>query len=121
MLNHEDFRNDKVIAEPFGSGSYFTALFELTMNESQETVSDLKYQRTQLIPSDELGTLTIRYEDVNDSVVKELEFAVEETLPATKNIEKAITCIQLADRLRSARVDELTRKKVQRLLEFETI
>lgn len=120
MLNHEDFRNDKVIAEPFGSGSYFTALFELTMNESLETGSDLKYQRTQLIPSDELGTLTIRYEDVNDSVVKELEFAVEEPLPATKNIEKAITCVQLADRLRSARVDELTRKKVQRLLDFES-
>ena len=116
MLNHEDFRNDKVIAEPFGSGSCFVALFELTMNDGESINTSLKYQKTEVVASDELGTLTVRYEDVIDGVVKEIGFAVEDDLPATGNIEKAIECASLAEKLRSDNIDELCRKKAEKLL-----
>ncbi|MBR3349700.1 MAG: von Willebrand factor type A domain-containing protein [Solobacterium sp.] len=121
MLNHEDFRNDKVIAEPFGSGSCFVALFELDMKETKAFRPFLKYQKTELIPSEDLGTLTVRFEDVNDNTVKELEFTVEDTLESSENIEKAITCAEVADRLRKDRIDGLTRRKISRMLTIESI
>ena len=117
MLNHEDFRNDKVIAEPFGSGSYFAALFELTMNEGEVQESTLKYQKREAVTSQDIGTLTIRYEDIADNAFKEIEYVVGDELPETENIRKAIECAEIAEKLRGENTDELTRKRVKRLLE----
>lgn len=117
MLHHEDFRNDKVIAEPFGSGSYFIALFRLVMNEGEMVKASLKYLKTELVQSQEIGTLTVRFEDVKDTGIKELEFTIEDTLTESSNIEKAIECADLAERLRDSNVDELTRMKLSGLLE----
>ena len=110
MLNHEDFRNDAVIAEPFGSGSYFVALFKIRENKEGSVKSGLKYQAVQAVESSELGTLTLRYEDVDDSAVKEIAFPVETEINATRNIEKAILCSELAEKMRDAKyVDEATK------------
>ena len=116
MLNHEDFRNDKVIAEPFGSGSYFIALFELTMNNHQAVKSSLKYQKLETVGSNDIGTLTIRYEDVQDDQIKEVECVVEENLTCTGNIEKAIECAKIAEKLRQDNVDELTKRRLETIL-----
>ena len=116
MLNHEDFRNDKVIAEPFGSGSYFIALFRLVMNEGEEVKSDLRYQTIKATGSEDIGTLTIRYEDVKDDAVKEIEFTIDDTPNHTANLEKAIECADLADKLRDSNPDVLTKTRVKRLL-----
>ena len=115
-LNHEDFRNDKVIAEPFGSGSYFIALFELQMNEGEDVQSSLKYQKIETVDSQDIGTLTVRFEDVDDQTVKEIEFTVDSQLSATENIDKAIECAKIAEKLRKNDVDELTRKALTRIL-----
>ena len=51
-LNHEDFTNDAVISEPYGSGSHGVALYELEMAAENSTpASDLKYQTPVLIRS----------------------------------------------------------------------
>lgn len=115
MLNHEDFRNDEVIAEPFGSGSYFVALFELTLEGTKKIQSDLKYQNVKLNKSDEIGTLTLRFEDVDDSNIKELEFTVEKDLNSSENIEKAIKCAEIAQKLRGNNPDFLVKQEFLKL------
>ena len=63
QLQHEDFADDKVISEPYGSGGHGIALYELTMNHG-ELRNDLKYQKTVLNDSDELGTIRVRYKSL---------------------------------------------------------
>ena len=61
-LNHEDFRNDAVISEPYGSGGHGIALYEIERSDGALD-SDLKYVRHELIESPELGTVRINYKD----------------------------------------------------------
>ncbi len=63
-LTREDFKNDKVISEPFGSGGYGVALYELTMNAGSEPAdSGLKYSKIVTTGSQEPGTVKIRYKE----------------------------------------------------------
>ena len=63
-LSHEDFSNDKVISEPFGSGGYGVALYELTMREKGKTVeTGYKYSRIVTTGSEETGTVRVRYKE----------------------------------------------------------
>lgn len=117
MLNHEDFRDDKVIAEPFGSGSYFVALFEITLNDSGDIQSNLKYQTIKSVESDELATLSIRFENIESGTAEEMSFPIMGPCAPTTNIEKAIACARIAEKLRSGNVDELTRQKTIKLLQ----
>ena len=61
-LNHEDFRNDAVISEPYGSGGHGIALYEIERSDGALD-SDLKYVRHELVESPELGTVRINYKD----------------------------------------------------------
>ncbi|MBR6322330.1 MAG: DUF3520 domain-containing protein, partial [Lachnospiraceae bacterium] len=116
MLNHEDFRDDTVIAEPFGSGSYAIALYELKLAEGAKADSGLKYQDVVLKESEELATLSLRYEDIEEGGFHELSFPVEADLPATENIEKAMSCAELAEKMRDSEPDALTKDRLVRLL-----
>ncbi len=72
MLATEDFDNDQRDAGELGAGHTVTALYELIPADSDEKMpelADLKYQKTKLIPSDELMTVKLRYKtpDADDS------------------------------------------------------
>ena len=116
-LSHEDFRDDTVIAEPFGSGSYCIALYELKMQEDGPAESGLRYQKRVLSESDELATLSLRYEDIEGGGFHELSFPVESELPMTDNLKKAAECAALAEKLREENADDLSKNRLLKLLE----
>ena len=48
LLNREDFNNDKVDAGDIGAGHRVTALYEITLADSNQTqIEPLRYQRQQ--------------------------------------------------------------------------
>ena len=61
-LSHEDFKNDKVISEPYGSGGQGVALYEIVRGNAAEA-EELKYQKAQLSGSEELCTVKVRYKE----------------------------------------------------------
>ncbi|MBR3516056.1 MAG: von Willebrand factor type A domain-containing protein [Lachnospiraceae bacterium] len=61
-LSHEDFKNDKVISEPYGSGGQGVALYEIVRGNAADA-AELKYQKPQLTGSDELCTVKVRYKE----------------------------------------------------------
>ena len=76
-LNHEDFKNDKIVAEPFGSGAHAVALYELTPVKNNKTAnSDLKYQKIELTDDIELCTVSLRYKDVESEDIKQIDTVV---------------------------------------------
>ena len=117
MLSHEDFRDDTVIAEPFGSGSYCIALYELKLREGKEVKSGLKYQETVVRESEELATISLRYEDIEGDGFHELSFPVESDLPMTDNLKKAAECAAIAEKLRDENADDLSKNRLRKLLE----
>lgn len=81
-ISHEDFSNDKVIAEPFGSGAQAVAIYEIVPNNlDSKTDKGLKYQTVNTVESDELCTVSIRY--------KEVDFAEYDENASSKLIEKS--------------------------------
>ena len=70
-ISHEDFNDDDVIAEPYWSWNYAMAYYELEMNDNWKTNAWLKYQKSEIIDSDELCTVHIRYKELWDIKSKE--------------------------------------------------
>lgn len=73
VLAKEDFDNDKKDAGELGSGHTVTALYELIPAGSAEDIpveADLKYQKTQLVDSDDLLTIKLRYKQPNSDASK---------------------------------------------------
>ena len=113
QLNHEDFKNDKVISEPYGSGGHGIALYELEMNgdENPETSTDLKYQKPVLTGSDELGTVAIRYKEPLSDKSAQIETAVYNNNHSTQNIRLAYLLYCISEKLRgSEKLDEYDRQ-----------
>jgi Ca-activated chloride channel family protein len=109
QLNHEDFKNDKVISEPYGSGGRGIALYELEMNEEENPAasSDLKYQKPVLTNSDELGSVSIRYKEPLSNQSSQIETAIYNTNHSTQNIRLAYFLYCLSEKLRgSDKLDE---------------
>ncbi|MBQ3366453.1 MAG: von Willebrand factor type A domain-containing protein [Acidaminococcaceae bacterium] len=109
QLNHEDFKNDKVISEPYGSGGHGIALYELEMNEEESPTasSDLKYQKPVLTNSDELGSVSIRFKEPLSDKSSQIETAVYNTNHSTQNIRLAYFLYCLSEKLRgSDKLDE---------------
>ena len=104
QLNHEDFKNDKVISEPYGSGGHGIALYELEMNEEENPAasSDLKYQKPVLTNSDELGSVSIRYKEPLSNQSSQIETAVYNTNHSTQNIQLAYFLYCLSEKLRGS-------------------
>lgn len=76
-ISHEDFKNDKVIAEPFGSGAHAVAVYELEMTDETEIKSDLKYQKPVVIESNNLCTVSVRYKELDEDTSKEISKDIE--------------------------------------------
>ena len=103
QLNHEDFTNDAVISEPYGSGSHGVALYELEMAAENSTpVSDLKYQTPVLTDSDELGTAKIRYKEPLSDVSHPVEATFFNTDHATANARLAYLLYCISEKLRGS-------------------
>jgi Ca-activated chloride channel family protein len=79
-LKREDFNNDKVDAGEIGAGHTVTALYELTLNTSDNRYIDpLRYQKSEVMYdnkeqvspfSDELALVKLRYKPVNSDKSK---------------------------------------------------
>ena len=108
QLNHEDFTNDAVISEPYGSGSHGVALYELEMaTENSTPASDLKYQTPVLTDSDELGTVKIRYKDPLSDVSHPVEATFFNKDYSTSNARLAYLLYCISEKLRgSDKLDE---------------
>ena len=109
QLNHEDFKNDAVISEPYGSGGHGIALYELEMNEGEDTAvsTDLKYQKPVLTDSDELGSVSIRYKEPLCDKSSEIGTAVYNKNHSTQNVQLAYLLYCLSEKLRgSDKLDE---------------
>jgi Ca-activated chloride channel family protein len=64
MLNKEDFNDDKKDAGEIGSGHIVTAIYEIVLADGESissNVDPLNYQTSQVVKSDDLMTLKIRY------------------------------------------------------------
>lgn len=62
-LKHNDFKNDKVISEPYGSGGYGIALYEIEMVNGEKVESDLKYQKSEFTDTTHIATVKVRYKE----------------------------------------------------------
>ena len=103
-LAREDFTNDKVISEPFGSGGYGVALYELTMKTGDAPVdSGLKYSKIVTTGSDELGTVKVRYKEPLKDRSHELEKVIETPDASyTDNLRLAFIVYVCAEKLRGS-------------------
>lgn len=80
LLNNEDFDNDKKDAGELGAGATVTVMYELIPSDGNIS-SDLKYQKTEGVGSDELMTVKIRYKapEGNESMLTEYTVSSELT------------------------------------------
>ena len=103
-LAREDFTNDKVISEPFGSGGYGVALYELNMKTGTEPVdSGLKYSKIVTTGSGELGSVKVRYKEPLEDVSHELEKVIESPAASyTDNLRLAFIVYTCAEKLRAS-------------------
>ena len=103
-LAREDFTNDKVISEPFGSGGYGIALYELTMKKGDAPAdSGLKYSKMITTGSKEVGTIKVRYKEPLEDVSHELEKVIESSEASfTDNLRLAFVVYVCAEKLRGS-------------------
>ena len=100
-IAHEDYADDTVISEPYGSGGHGVALYELEMGDGSAR-SDLKYQTPLLTDSDELFTVKIRYKEPLADVSHEIEDVVYDQDTGTKNAELAWFIYCVSEKLRGS-------------------
>ena len=103
-LAREDFTNDKVISEPFGSGGYGVALYELTMKtDDAPAESGLKYSRLVTTGSEEAGTIKVRYKEPLAEVSHEIEKVITSAEASyTDNLRLAFIVYVCAEKLRGS-------------------
>jgi len=114
-LTHEQFRDDKAASEPFGSGAYCVACYELFFSDIAN-VKPLKYRTESAPSSDELGTLTVRYQNIQSDDYNEQEFILENSEASSDNIAKAQKCAELAEILRGDDSEGKKRKAIREYL-----
>ena len=108
-LSHEDFSNDTVISEPFGSGGYGVALYELTMKEKGTALeSGYKYSRIVTTGSEETGTVRVRYKEPLGEVSSLQEKVIGPELNSfSDNLRLAFIVYVCSEKLRaSSRISE---------------
>ena len=112
-ISREDFTNDKVISEPFGSGGYGVALYELTMRTGNDPVdSGLKYSRIVTTGSKETGTVRIRYKEPLADTSHELEKVIETAEESyTDNLRLAFAVYVCAEKLRGS--DKISDEEIE--------
>lgn len=102
-LNHEDFKDDTVISEPFGSGSYAVALYELEMADGTEH-SDLRYQKPIYTDSENLCTVSVRYKEPDGDESHQLFVNVKNKEGImTKNLKLAYSIYAVGEKFRDSK------------------
>ena len=105
-LNFEDFTDDEVISEPYGSGGHGVALYELDLGRgSAET--GLKYQMPVIQDIPELCTVKVRYKEPLSDQSAEIVHPVPVGETKTENVLFAYLLYCLAEKLRGS--DKLDR------------
>ena len=112
-LAREDFTNDKVISEPFGSGGYGVALYELKMKTGTAPAdSGLKYSKLVTTSSSEPGTVKVRYKGPLEDESHELERVIETAEASfTDNLRLAFIVYVCAEKLRSS--NKISKKEIK--------
>ena len=103
-ISRDDFTDDTVISEPFGSGGYGVALYELKMKKGDAPIeSGLRYSRIITTGSREPGTVKVRYKLPLEETSREIE-KVLETADAsyTDNLRLAFIVYVCAEKLRGS-------------------
>lgn len=121
-LNHEDFTNDKVISEPFGSGGYGIALYELRMQPGNaQQAAENRYTRVITTGSSELCTVRIRYKEPLEDASHEIEYVVGDVSEHyTDNLQLAHAVYVAAEKLRNSDKIE-QRDEAIALMELDTL
>ena len=117
-ISHEDFVNDKVISEPFGSGGYGVALYELVLRENAKPLeSGYKYTRIVTTGSTDLGTVKVRYKEPLEDHSREIECVITSAQEDyTDNLRLAYVVYVCAEKLRGS--DKITEEDVKRAQAF---
>jgi Ca-activated chloride channel family protein len=103
-LNHEDFRNDAVISEPYGAGGHGVALYELYMGDATEKPSEeLKYQRLAPNEYKELGTVSVRFKAPLSDESDEVSEIIPIDLKYTDNSKLAYLLYCISEVLRGSK------------------
>jgi Ca-activated chloride channel homolog len=80
-LNREDFNNDKVDAGEIGAGHTVTALYEITLADSQSgLIEPLRYKQDSVMKkrlTDEIAFLKLRYKEPSSETSQLLEWTVK--------------------------------------------
>ena len=103
-IAREDFKDDTVISEPFGSGGYGVAMYELKMKTGSEPVdSGLKYSKLVTTGSKEMATVKIRYKEPLADTSHEIEKVLETAEASyTDNLRLAFIVYVCAEKLRGS-------------------
>ncbi len=92
-LSHAEFKDDTVISEPYGSGGYGVALYEITLGDADD--SELKYQKPMFTGLDEICTVKVRYKTPLSDSSEEIERIVksEDTVSDNLKLARFLYCI----------------------------
>ena len=103
-IGREDFVNDKVISEPFGSGGYGVALYELVLRDGRGPVeSGCRYAKVVTTGSEELGTVKVRYKEPLEDSSAEIEYVISSADDGfTDNLRLAYVVYVCAEKLRGS-------------------
>ena len=102
-LNHEDFRNDEVISEPYGAGGQGVALYELYMGDATEASSEeLKYQKLQTNDYKEIGTVSVRFKAPLSDESEEITEIIPDEPATGNNVKAAYLLYCLSEKLRGS-------------------
>ncbi len=106
-ISRTEFNDDKVIAEPFCSGSVCVAMYELEMADGQVEDTGLKYQSQLLNDSSEFCTVSVRYKLPMEEESKLLTKAVDREGDFSDNIKLAFVCYAIGEKFRDSKFNDL--------------
>ena len=103
-LNHEDFKDDSVIAEPYWCWNYSIALYEVEMNDDSKADLWLRYQKSEIIESKELCNVSIRYKELWETKSKEESKSIlyEDAYVNDSDLDLAYALFVVAENLRES-------------------
>lgn len=99
-LANSEFKDDEVNAANVGPEEQFTVCYELVMSDEGVDIDMMRYQKRELVASDELCSVAIRYRLFDDGAVHQDDFvvtnSVDEAMSSdTKMVAAIIECSQL--------------------------
>ena len=112
-LAREDFNNDQVDAGEIGAGHTVTAIYEITLTDSQNrSLPPLRYQQQQTEPvadSDELAFMRIRYKQPGQSASQLIESPLKlselnsDSEPTNQDSQFTAAVVAFADKLQGGK------------------